>query len=236
MTTTDPAPSPPASSPKLCPDCQTPLKADELAVCGDCADARSARHAEQLRAEKQTERVQKWLALCPPLYASTAWTQHPELSPVCRDVAESWWADARGIGLGLYGRTGLGKTRAMFSILRRHHFAGRQVLPLQSMDIEEAAANVFADDPLLRNGAHDTLRRARGAGILYLDDLGKEKMTERVAKEFHRLIEHRCRHRLPTLWTSEQSGDWLARRLGEAYGDGLIRRLREFTDIRCVNP
>lgn len=233
---TDPATPDPAPEPKRCVECQAPLTPEDIAVCGNCADARSAAHKQRLMEQEQQNRIERWLAICPPLYRATAWTQHPELSQVCREAAKHWWTPGKGIGLGLYGQTGSGKTRAMFEVLRRHHFAGRHVMAIQSMDIEEACSQLFQSDPIARQDARRTLERCRKAGILYIDDLGKERMTDPVAREFHRLIEHRNRHRLPTCWTSEQTGDWLIQRMGPAYGDGLIRRLREFTDIRSVNP
>ncbi len=158
------------------------------AVCGACADKRSASLEEGQKKEAHEERVRLWQKICPALYSSTAWASHPELSPVAREVAKSWWAGRDGMGLGLHGPTGRGKSRAMFEILRRHHFAGRHVMAVQSMEIEEAAVKMFSDEPRARVEAQDLLRRCRTTGLLYIDDLGKEKMTERVAKEFHRLV------------------------------------------------
>lgn len=232
-TTTPPDDRPPG---KRCTDCNAALEPDDLSICGVCADARCAQAASEQQEEAHKDRVHRWTVLCPPLYQSTAWTQHPELAPVCREVAKSWWVTKRGIGLGLYGPSGSGKTRAMFEVLKRHHFAGRHVMAIQSMDIEEACGLLLHSDPVVKQDARQTLRRCHKAGILYIDDIGKERMTDPVAREFQRLIEHRSRQFLPTFWTSEQTGDWLLQRIGVAYGDGLIRRLRDFSDIRNVRP
>lgn len=218
---------------KPCCDCQRPLTGDEWVRCEACILKRTEADEKEQAAAAHAELVRKWLIICPPLYRSSDWS-HAGLSPVCAGYAKNWWAGKDGMGLGLYGLTGKGKTRAMFDILKRHHFSGRKVFAVQSMEIEQAGQDKFADDPRVRDGARDTLRKCSSCFLLYIDDLGKEKMSERVAKEFHAIIEHRHRYFLPTLWTSEKTGDWLAQRLGDTYGDGLIRRFREKTVIRNV--
>ena len=79
--------------------------------------------------------------------------------------------------------------------------------------------------------AKQTLYRARRRKILFLDDLGKAKFTERVEMEFYDLIEFRAANKLPILFTANMSGKQLTEALGEDRGEPIMRRLREFCDI-----
>jgi DNA replication protein DnaC len=75
------------------------------------------------------------------------------------------------------------------------------------------------------------IRRAHRAEILFIDDIGKEKYTERVESEFYDLIETRTAHLRPILWTANTSGAGLEAMMSPDRGAPILRRLREFTEI-----
>ena len=79
--------------------------------------------------------------------------------------------------------------------------------------------------------ADEFLDKARNKEILFLDDVGKEKFTERVASQFYDLIEHRTANMLTTVWTTNMSPSELKERLGDDKGGPTIRRLKEFSKI-----
>lgn len=223
----------------MCPDCTEKLRQAALAPV-----------EEQSEAERQAARLAAWHDLCPPDYRSTRWKDHPELSPLCRWVAKYWWLpgaerDAMqgpdGVpvfgtgsqrGLGLFGPTGRGKTRAMYAILRRLHFAGVTCAAVQAIQFAEAAMLIAERAPWnVRAGALDLIRTCHRVPVLLFDDLGKENSTPAVAKAMHDLVEERKAFHRTLLWTSERTADELAQFLGTNYADGIVRRIGEITRI-----
>ena len=53
-------------------------------------------------------------------------------------------------------------------------------------------------------------RRLARAGFLFLDDIGKGKLTDAVQAHLHDVLEERTANLLPTLWTSNAGGAELA--------------------------
>lgn len=240
----------------VCPECgtrHTSLFRGTSALCPACVEQRQtaflAPVQEQSEAERQQARVDAWHALCPPDYRSTNWRDHPELSPLCRWLAKYWWLagedrdallDAAGEpvfgrqrGLGIYGPTGRGKTRAMYAILKRLHFAGVRCRVVEA--IQFASDAVVAGDLRapwhLKGPALEAMRACKTAPVLFFDDLGKEHSTPGVAQAMHDLLEYRKARHLPFLWTSERTADELAQFLGTNYADGIVRRIGETTKI-----
>lgn len=238
-----------------CPTCQTvhvSLFRGTSAMCPDCTDklqvAFKQPKAEAAEYESQEMRVKAWEELCPPDYRSTGWRDHPELSPLCRWVARYWWLagperDARRgpdgepvfgkeRGLGLFGPTGRGKTRAMYAILKRLHFAGVRCFAVQAIQFAEAAMLIAERAPWSeRNPALELIRLCHRVPVLLFDDLGKENSTPAVAKAIHDLVEERKAYHRTLLWTSERTDDELAQFLGKNYADGIVRRIGEITRI-----
>lgn len=203
-------------------------------VCLDCTQKAEETRLEQEQIAVQQRKAAAWLELCPANYRKTDWQlfeQYPKLNPTCAHVAATWWPRNDGMGLGLNGPSGIGKTRAMWEILKRLHFSGRKIVALDAIALEQAAADRHHSTVSENHAARRLIDRAKRAGILYLDDIGKEKATPSVAKVLHDVIETRTRDRLVTLWTSERDGVELALRFGLDYGDGIVRRLREFSHI-----
>ena len=214
---------------RLCPDCHRPSDGP-FGVCDSCMASREAKHEAALQRERAEKRALAWDRMCPRLYRHTNW-KHPDLSPVFCGLAHTWWAKDDGMGLGIYGPSGVGKTRAVWEILRRHHFAGRSVLATTAQQIQFAVGDFHSDTQMDRNAARKLIRDCKGAGILFVDDIGKERSTPAVAAVLHDIVETRVSNKLPILWTSEMTGEDLAQKLGDNYGHGLIRRLREFSTV-----
>jgi len=224
---------------KPCTHCAKPH--DGLfALCIDCIDAIQSQHrsTEEKTAKQQRHAAKsaEWQHLCPLDYRKTDWTD-PRLSPICAELAKTWWPawDQEERGLGIVGTTGLGKTRAAYAILQRLHFAGIPVLAIDSISFARAASNYHDDDKIEKSSARDLLRRAQTTKVLLLDDIGKEPATPRAASALHELLELRNRNHLPLIWTTERSGDDLAPMFGTNYADGIIRRLRGNHQIANLN-
>ena len=214
---------------RICPDCLESIQKPQI-------EAEKTAAREEIR----HRRAREWNELCPPDYRSTNWLDHPELSPVCHALAKDWlpaW-DSEERGLGIHGPSGMGKTRAMFAILRRLHFAGVPVAYVEAVEFDRQAR--IADDLRapwsVKGAAIDFLQRCKTVRVLFFDDLGKESSILATAKHMHDTFEHRGKHRLPLLWTSERTGEELARFLGDNYADGIIRRLRRSCAIHFAEP
>jgi DNA replication protein DnaC len=234
----------------ICRFCSAPLPVGHqgFRICEACSAQSEALVVAEERNAKKAElerKVEAWLAICPEQYRSTAWFQ-PEfaerreagtdgkelvlgLSPACAYVAKNWRVPTSGskLGLGLHGPPRRGKTRALFGVLQRYHFAGRKVAYFMANDLETALGDLSSYDSQLKRKAQRVIDATRTAWMLFIDDIGMQTMTDKISAAFFTLFEHRTSRRLPTLWTSNLVGDQLALMLGHR-GDAIVGRLREF--------
>ena len=64
--------------------------------------------------------------------------------------------------------------------------------------------------------------------LLYLDDLGKEKMTDRMASVMFALIDQRTQFKRSTIITTNLTGDQLLERFHDKeIGNAFVARLRD---------
>lgn len=194
--------------------------------CDDCTDKIIAAEAERQRLEVVASRRARFAELVPPLYRQTDKTR---LLPVLRDCADKWEYGAKG--LGFVGEAGAGKTRAATLILQRMNDAGFSVAWISATRFAQAAADSFSNDAVERDEAKRIIRRAGRAHLLLLDDLGKERMTDRAEMQLYDLLEHRTGHELPTIWTSNSDAAGLHAMFSPDRADAMIRRLSEFSEI-----
>ena len=68
------------------------------------------------------------------------------------------------------------------------------------------------------------------ADVVLLDDLGKEKLTERCEVELFNLIEERSQHCRPVIVTTNANGQTLEDRFDDDRSGPFLRRVREFCD------
>jgi hypothetical protein len=202
-------------------------------ACDSCVAKHDAEKAADRERDRLGKRREEWLTICPPLYRDTD-PKHPRLSPAIRVALAGWKPNGKGIGLALCGASGKGKTRLAFWRLHQLHMDGLTVFAVSSKRLEKAIHDSFSDDTRRRAEAEGVIESARKAEVLLLDDVGKEKFTERVASEFYELIEHRTSFLLPTIWTANTSKAELAARLGAEHGDATMRRLAEFSEFITV--
>jgi DNA replication protein DnaC len=181
------------------------------------AEHEAAVEAARLRAEA-------WKAICPQLYQDTTAARLP-MKPASQIKVMKWKPGPRGIALA--GATGTGKTRAIFLLLHRLHLEGRHVTAITAKRFERYVHQMFEKD----NDARDMIRRAHRAEILFIDDIGKEKYTERVESEFYDLIETRTANLRPIIWTANTNGEGLTAMMSPDRSAPILRRLREFTEI-----
>ena len=162
-------------------------------------------------------------AICPPLYQRTDKARLPQDQ---LKIAMSWQYGPRG--LILLGDTGKGKTRVAWALLKRILVDDNKGMRLTWFDSigfgHEIAKHYRTED------AESWLGRLAKAPLVFFDDLGKLKLTERAEVELFGLIERRCAAELPIIVTTNDTGDSLAARMTDNRGPALIRRLREFCE------
>lgn len=169
-------------------------------------------------------RAERFAQICPPLYLETKWERLPVDQ---RCAAHAWTFGWKG--LLLVGGTGLGKTRIAWSVIRTLLVDSPNPPPFRWFDCvsfgHELARHYNDGD------AEDWLDRVSKTGLVFFDDLGKLKMTERAEAELFGVIERRCANMLPIIATTNDTGESLSARMTDNRGPAMIRRLREFCEV-----
>lgn len=195
--------------------------------CVPCTAAAAARHQDATEKEAEKARLEKWHAVCPPIYRDT---DIARISAECGRAAITWdFKAARG--LGCLGSTGIGKTRALFLALRRAFDGGKFCRFTSHNAFTRTVQTAFAGDGKEREAAKHLLDAYQECGVLLIDDIGKPPPTERADAELEELVEQRTSNMRPILWSANGSSAWLIKRMGVDRGEPLVRRLSEFCDI-----
>ena len=195
-------------------------------LCDDCDLKRIEMLQQEQAAEEQERRQEAFNAICPPLYRESDLGRIP--AAFLREC-EAWQHNP--VGIGLVGPAGCGKTRAAWILLKRLHMSGLRVYGITATGFAKACADQWHDNNQAKAMAEDTLTRCRRTKVLLLDDLGKQKMTERSELELFDLLEHRSSHEMPIIWTANAGRESLKQMLSSDRGEPILRRLSEFTKI-----
>lgn len=134
-------------------------------------------------------------------------------------------------GIYLHGDVGTGKTHLSYAL--KNHWESTK-----KPDGQQRRAMFWNTTELLHSIRQDFDRpygdKIRSeerildfGGLLFLDDVGAEKMSEWVAETFYLIINHRYNRVLPTIFTSNLTiGD-----LAERIGDRTASRIAEMCDV-----
>ncbi|HNQ90984.1 MAG TPA: hypothetical protein PKM73_20405 [Verrucomicrobiota bacterium] len=191
--------------------------------CESCL-ARHEQAQAREREEREAARLQEaWERLCPPIYRDT----DPLRLPCSRGVRETvlgWHYGPKG--LLLHGPTSSGKSRLVYLLLSRlHHIEHRKIAAMTSTTFSHQIATLFGEG----SGRGEAfIGRLADIEVLFLDDIGKGRFTDRVEAEFFHVIEQRCANLLPTLLTTNLTGEALRSTWSPDRAQPLVRRLREF--------
>lgn len=198
-------------------------------LCDDCERQRQLTMEQEEAAIALKRRQEAFDALCPPLYRESDPKRIP--APFLREC-EAYEVSSHG--LGFVGTAGSCKTRSAWMLLKRLHFSGTRVYGITATQFAKACADQWHDNPEAKARAEETLDRCRRTKVLLLDDLGKQKMTERAELELFDLLEHRTSHELPVIWTANAGKQALRQMLSPDRGEPILRRLAEFTKVVTV--
>lgn len=156
----------------------------------------------------------------PPLFADT----DPDRLPFPLDWhARCWKPDGRG--LLIHGTTRKGKTRAIWYIADRLYKESirNRFLFLTMFDLEVRLVGAWG-----RESWDKEMLKMTNIPLLFLDDLGKEKMTDRMASVLFALIDQRAQKLLSTIITTNLTGDQLLERFHDKEtGTAFVARLKD---------
>jgi len=202
-------------------------------LCDACQEKQDAENIERERAEWIKGRETEWERICPPLYRATD-IDDPRLSREAVDAVSRWRDESDGVGLAIRGASGRGKTRLAFVLGKRLYMAGSSVESVTATRLAQLCVDSYDDSDRVKNAAREKLRSIRSCRYLILDDLGKQKFTDRAETELYDLIETRTSHLRPTIWTANVTSDEFAQMMSEDRGVPIIRRLSEFSTVLAL--
>ncbi len=187
-------------------------------ICTPC----TVKRTRMIREGRLRSADEIFKSACPKLYQGTQCHLLPDVQ--AHDRVQSWTYGAQG--LLLLGETGTGKTRSAYELLRR--FCGKKsFLVADAMDFANHAV-----DAHLQGRATVFARMHCNTSILFLDDLGKSKMTDRIESELFGIIDKRTSQNLPVWITTQDTGETLMNKFTDKNrAAALIRRLREFCRV-----
>jgi DNA replication protein DnaC len=198
------------------------LRPPDRHLCGDCCEKQCLQEEFERNRQIQDEVLEKNI---PPLYLGT---NRSRMDPKLIKVVDGFVLNS-GQGLFLSGDFGKQKTRACALLLERYCRAGYSIRMIQSTVLAKHVVEQFSDDEQMQEKARKTLRSCHHVNALFIDDLGKERATERFETELFSIIECRTSTLLPTLYTSNLKLADLLQKFSPDNGGGIVRRITEFS-------
>lgn len=128
-------------------------------------------------------------------------------------------------GLYIHGPVGTGKTHIAYSLKKHWDSLGGRSIFWNTTELLRSIKNDF--DKKLYDRDREEERIIESRGLLFLDDIGSEKMTDFVAETFYLIVNHRYQENLPIVFTSNLPIADLADRVG----DRTASRIVEMCDV-----
>ena len=174
-------------------------------------------------AEQGPLRQAEWLALCPVMCRDTDAGKLPDQEAARRCLAHDF---SNGHGLIMRGKSGAGKTRTAWLVVKQQVLSGKRVKVLSTASAFDYAAQFAQGGEEVAKWVNQHVK----ADLLLLDDVFKAKLTDSFESLVFALVDKRCEALRPLLVTTNDVGATLAARLQADRGEPLVRRLREFCD------
>lgn len=201
--------------------------------CEPCVSAFEARIAdEERKARQEAARAQSeavWESVCPKSYRTTDEGGLTDLETLAKSVPKLDEILSHPLGhrgLILRGDTGLGKTRAMYRLLRRYHESQPRpkIIAMSAGEFDRGARDAAGQFKLT-----EWFESLASSDALFIDDIGKGRWTPATAGQFWEIVDARSKAARPIFLTTNCSGDTLVRSIGldKDIAEPLLRRLRE---------
>lgn len=154
--------------------------------------------------------------------------------PRMRQVALSWdsWKDR---SLLLHGTTRLGKTRAAWEVIRRWwkvNYARYEYITMRMLEAE-------IEQSFERRNHGKMIERLVRARLVFIDDLGKERLTNRMATDLFAIIDERSANKRPTIITTNYNSAALKEKFDPRdveTAEAVIGRFKDYYDAFGAKP
>ena len=138
-------------------------------------------------------------------------------------------------GIFIHGPVGTGKTHFAYALKQKWDIPsniekgqiGRSARFYNTTELLREIRKDFDRDAMEKRHLADELMSNEDKVLLFLDDLGSEKMTDWVGETFYLIINSRYNNVMPTIFTSNFGIPDLAERIG----DRTVSRIVEMCDV-----
>lgn len=191
---------------------------------------------QEVEREKQLEAAQieqrrlvgenRWRIECPTELQETNWAD-PRLRPYAKQLTQvrRWKVGKRGLYIS--GRSGRGKSRSFWDLMRRLMVDDYLVKVVSQTEV----TRLLNRDP---KTFLEEIEALHGVGILAWDDWGKfsviEARRETLLAELEALIDARASNGRPMIFTSNCTKEDVLAQFGRLRGEPVLRRLTESCD------
>jgi len=145
-------------------------------------------------------------------------------------IGSIWIQEPSRCSLFLSGPSGTGKTHFSHCLLRGIFNIERQIVPMMitSKDLDDAFLKSTMSES--DQDSRKITSRAPKESVLFIDDLGSHRCTERSWRDFMELIDKRNRNDLITVISSnyrveELYNQWIVKKSGEQEDDIMAKRI-----------
>ena len=146
-----------------------------------------------------------------------------------------WRPQGDKTGLLIHGTTGVGKTRALWEVVRRMWVekADKDInMPYLFLTMRKIESMIEQGFDTKKHGT--MLESLIEHPLLVIDDLGKERLTSRMASDLFAIVDERSVNRKTTIISTNFNGTTLLERFenkDKETGVAFIRRLKDYYTI-----
>ena len=191
------------------------------AACGDAESERIRRECAERDARLVAERrTAEWEAICPPLYRNP---DPSRFDPKAAAAVNAWDFGSRG--LCLVGLSRAGKTTLMLHKLHGLHMAGLTVAFVGAVQFGHGVARASGDS---QSSLDAYIRALIRVDVLAIDDVGKERATERVQSELYNVLEERTNSLKPVFVTTQLTDAEFGNKFAPDLASAILGRIKDF--------
>jgi len=157
-------------------------------------------------------------------YRSCSFLKNEVMEKNLIDFGAKWCLSTEKKSLLLCGPAGTGKTYFTFCLIRlilsrNDHLHAFWIKSKEIDDRILAESKNFTGDSIID--------KTKNAGILFIDDFGIDRATERTERDFYEIIDYRWDHKLPTVITCNLN----EKEILNFYGSRIYSRLETYLRV-----